>query len=470
MIFNREITRDGFSMLPYDASAQASSTWVGSLSKDVMLFIFGLLKGRETAKCGEVCKHWKQLTQEDSLWKSLLQRDFPNARTQAPKLTYQKHHLINSNLASGKYTSSEIHTDEAIYTLIYTGHDQLITGSSEGEIKVWDLKINQCVKKMKEISNKILSFAFTENGELIAGLDGGMIKIWDLMTGACIKTFQEENTGAWITSLVLTKKRRLISGSTDGAIRIWNLNTMTCENTLQEHQSWVTSFVLTKDEQYLISGSYDGNIKTWDLKTGTCVSILTKSRGEILALILTEQQQLIASYRDGPIGIWDLKTGVCEKSIQKNESGILSLNLTEKNHLISGAMDGKIRIWGLDYKSYIEIEGRANWHSYLILAQEKLISCADNMLKIWDFASSNKTIFQELAQRFEQGDSHEYEIAMQRFSRMPEKEKKKIYTELCAILEYDPMLDEEDHLTDLWQNSTSGQKAQAIRNYILRSV
>lgn len=50
---------------------------IESLPKEIRLFIFSLLNGQDAVQCSRVCKHWKQLVDDESLWQSLLKRDYP---------------------------------------------------------------------------------------------------------------------------------------------------------------------------------------------------------------------------------------------------------------------------------------------------------------------------------------------------------------------------------------------------------
>ena len=64
----------------------------------------------------------------------------------------------------------------------------LVSGSHDNTIKIWDLKENKCVKTLEE-QNYVNCLCILPNGHLASGNSEGTIKIWNLETGEVIRTF-----------------------------------------------------------------------------------------------------------------------------------------------------------------------------------------------------------------------------------------------------------------------------------------
>jgi len=74
----------------------------------------------------------------------------------------------------------------------------------------------------------------TNELEIISGSWDHSIKLWDLKKGQCLKTLESHSN--WINCLLILKSTpdELISGSCDKTIKIWSLNNGKCKKTLKD--------------------------------------------------------------------------------------------------------------------------------------------------------------------------------------------------------------------------------------------
>lgn len=460
-----EITSSSMAQRTLEQTSSAMTAW---MLKDIMLYIFSMLSGQDAAQSSRVCRVWKQLIQHESLWNSLLRRDFPYLTpTEPPQLFYQHQHLLNSNITKVIYHTTTIQTnDTTISSLIFTKQKQLVTGSHSNTIKIWDLNTGVCENTLQGYVGKVTSLILTEEGNLIIGSLVGPISIWDLNERVCIHTLRRSRGGvATSLCLALTEGGLLISGCMDGAVRICDLNKGIRKSTFQISGGWITALIATENQ--IVAGGVDGVIYVWNLNTGVCEKKFQRYRSGISSLAMTEQRWIISGFYDGVIKIWDLNTGDCERTLQGHVSKITSLIPTKQGQLISASLDCTIRIWDLKTYHCIHIlQGSDAITSLILTEQGQLISgSAKGKIKIRDFAASSNKVFQELAELFEKGDCKEQTIAMERFLKMPEKHREKIYEELCKIL--NGRLHGEHAFRN--QSSDPKQKAQAIRNYLKKA-
>merc|ERR1711871_630785 len=81
--------------------------------------------------------------------------------------------------------------------------------------------------------------ALTEcSGQLVSGSWDSTIKVWDPATWTCENTLREHTRG--VNALTVCSGR-LVSGSGDSTIKVWDPATWTCENTLREHTRGVNA-------------------------------------------------------------------------------------------------------------------------------------------------------------------------------------------------------------------------------------
>src|SRR5271168_180224 len=70
-------------------------------------------------------------------------------------------------------------------------HDgtQVVSGSDDCTVKIWDASSGACLKTLEGHSNSVSSVAFSHDGtQVVSGSDDSTVKIWDASSGACLKT------------------------------------------------------------------------------------------------------------------------------------------------------------------------------------------------------------------------------------------------------------------------------------------
>ncbi len=505
-----------------------SQTEVGiqDIPPEIMLKIFSAMKGSEAVPARGVCRLWQELIDDEILWKYFLACDFHRVETDRAKEHYQESFSFHRNLTKGICAASVTQLTDDLPSFLGDGHvcikdHKIIAGALHGRIKIWDLKSGNCEKTLIGHAWIVISLVLTKEGNLLSSDLRGTIKIWNLETGDCINTFagsgpalssnvilhegsliagysnnsikiwdlttgqcQKTLSGSQpnpqsqvlikMQALVLTKEGKLISGSSDGSIWIWNLENAECETILEKNQHSVCSLILSREGK-LISSFEGGAIKMWDLGSGICEMDL-KAHYIGADLRLTSEGKLISNASVGPIKVWDLEKGCCERTLEGNHSRLTSLCLTKEGKLITGDWGGTIKVWDLE-RGVCEVTIRTDKKSqFLSLTSDgKLISgdCSRDLL-ILDFNASHNTVFEELADLFEKTTKDpqlDPKRVMHRFLRMPAREREQIYDELDKILKVDDAFDgsaEHAFHDQKGLSSTLEQKAQAIRNYLIR--
>ncbi len=489
---------------------------IQDIPPEMMLKIFGTMKGWEASQVRSVCRLWQELIDDESLWKHFLAQEFHRVEPNRAKEHYQVSFLFNRNLTKGIYTTSVTQITDDIPSFVGDGHvcikdHQLISGALNSRIKVWDLKSGDCKKTLIGHAWSVTSLVLTKEGNLISTDTSGTIKIWNLETWTCTNTFSA--LASPVSSNIILHKGSLIAGYSNGSIKIWDLQTGLCKNTLSDYKAKVHSLVLTKEGK-LISGSADGSIRIWNLENGDCET-LEENKNGICSLILSREGKLIASYEGGtikmwnldsglcemglkehytaadlhlsnegklvsngslgPIKVWDLEKCCCERTLEGNQSHFTSLCFTLEGKLIAGDWGGTIKVWDIE-RGVCEMTINTHKKSqFLSLTNDGKLIIGDSTreLIILDFKASHSAVFEELAELFEETlleSQIDPKSVMERFLRMPAHARGQIYGELDKILKSvnDTCSGSAEHAFHDQEglSSTPGQKAQAIRNYL----
>ncbi len=180
--------------------------------------------------------------------------------------------------------------------------------------------------------------------------------------------------------------------------------------------------------------------------------------------------KLVSGATDHTIKVWDPETNRCLYTLTGHSSVTCFAVIDGK--IVSGCDDGKIRVWDLEKRKRVHtLTGHTGGVYCLAVIDGKLVSGSDdNTIRVWDFKAKNDAVFEEIAGLFQSN----VPTAMDRFSRMPAKEKNKVYGELYEILkplsnDYFGCAEHAFH-DQHGLTSTPQQKALAIRHYLLRKT
>jgi len=100
----------------------------------------------------------------------------------------------------------------------------LATGSSDKQIRLWELETGECVRLMFTVAGAVRSLRFTRNGQLlIAGGDDGQFVVFDVNRGAALEVVQTCQQRA-IWSIDVSWDDTLIAIGTEvGSIELYSI-------------------------------------------------------------------------------------------------------------------------------------------------------------------------------------------------------------------------------------------------------
>lgn len=100
----------------------------------------------------------------------------------------------------------------------------LISGSNDSSIIIWDLISESGLIKFKGHRNAITSIYYYNENYLISTSKDGMIKIWDLKINQCVETHLAHNGESWAMNVLKYENRDMIlTSGLNGECKLWNL-------------------------------------------------------------------------------------------------------------------------------------------------------------------------------------------------------------------------------------------------------
>lgn len=156
----------------------------------------------------------------------------------------------------------------AINCFAFSSHnDMLISGSDDGELRIWSLLAHEVLSASLEAhESAVTSVAISSDGKILAsGALDHSIRIWDAQTHQPRGNSLEGHTGSVYSIAFFPKGTWIISGSADRTVRVWDVATgaIVCEP-LQGHREAITSVAVAADGLTIVSQSRDGTIRLWD--------------------------------------------------------------------------------------------------------------------------------------------------------------------------------------------------------------
>jgi cytochrome c len=194
----------------------------------------------------------------------------------------------------------------------------------------------------------VMSTAVSGDGALAltASFDNS-VGLWDLVTGDV--TWLEAHEAAVKTAIFLPDSRAASAGD-DFAIEIWDLKSGSELTRLTGHKGQIKALAVSPQADLLASASWDGTIGLWALSTGEKRQFLTGHNGAVNDVAFAENgTRLYSASADGTIRLWTIGESGTGDIIVRHGFGATELVIDESaGWLAYGAVDGGTRVLSLD--------------------------------------------------------------------------------------------------------------------------
>lgn len=285
--------------------------------------------------------------------------------------------------------------------------DHVLSGSSDGILRVWDIHTGRPLNEMKGHRGCVQDIVVAPDGRhVISASTDKTIKYWDWRTGQCCQTLEGHLDP--VNSIAVTRDGRyVVSGSgeappffgvpamgkDDNTVRVWDLANGTCIRISEVHKEMVNCVAITPDGSSVLSGDLHGCVKIENLITGKYMGTLQGPSVPVLE-ISPDGRYVVSGPAEGALAgqsrlqIWNLgtlsKAGAFEHDIEVT-AGILS---PSGDYLIIGDRRGAITVWDFESHACVaRLKGHTRAVLSLAMTQDGrgMVSCsADKTIRIWE--------------------------------------------------------------------------------------
>jgi len=282
---------------------------------------------------------------------------------------------------------------------------QLVSGSHDKTIKLWDVTTGREIKTFSGLPpSTIITVCFSPDGKQILSGSFDGIKLWDVATGREIRTFIGHDNPVYAVSFSPDGRQVLSSSYNDGwqpsldhVTKVWDIATGREIRTFKGHNDYLGSVAFSSDCKLLVSGSYDKTIKLWDIVTGREVRTFLGHTDIVKSVAFSpDGRQIVSGSSDKTIRLWDVATGREIKNfLTKNEYDANYVSFSPNGKLIlsgSNGADSTIQVW--DIAANKEIWNSGDKFRYTVESitfspdGKKILSgYHDGTIKIWDITT-----------------------------------------------------------------------------------
>ncbi|KAH7162860.1 WD40-repeat-containing domain protein [Dactylonectria estremocensis] len=209
----------------------------------------------------------------------------------------------------------------------------------------------------------IRALSLSSDDKMLASASNGSLKIWNIKTQNCIRTFE---CGYALCCSFLPGDKVVVVGTKSGELQLFDVASAALLDSVDAHEGAIWSLHVHPNGQSVVSGSADKSAKFWDFKivqepvlgtTRTSAKLkLVQSRvmkvsDDILSLKFSPDAKLLAvALLDNTVKVFFVDSLKLYLNLYGHKLPVLSMDISYDSKLIvTSSADKNIRIWGLDF-------------------------------------------------------------------------------------------------------------------------
>lgn len=209
----------------------------------------------------------------------------------------------------------------------------------------------------------IRALSLSSDDKMLASASNGSLKIWNIKTQNCIRTFE---CGYALCCSFLPGDKVVVVGTKSGELQLFDVASAALLDSVDAHEGAIWSLHVHPNGQSVVSGSADKSAKFWDFKiiqeevlgtTRTMAKLkLVQSRvmkvsDDILSLKFSPDAKLLAvALLDNTVKVFFVDSLKLYLNLYGHKLPVLSMDISYDSKLIvTSSADKNIRIWGLDF-------------------------------------------------------------------------------------------------------------------------
>ena len=212
---------------------------------------------------------------------------------------------------------------------------ELVTGSRDSTIRIWDLKNNISLRVLKQHTNWVLCVKEHSNGQLLSGSNDHSVCVWNPKNGHLLSQHKDYNNKTWICNFEELPNNQILSVCYDGSkelgLKIWRLeNGETLINIPPVKEApfgFRASCMLSGGRIVLgeANNAHRGNIVIFDVESAQFIRTHSVHEGSIIQIVKGKEGQIITCSWDKSLKMINVHTGEVIAKYLKHEGWVWSV-------------------------------------------------------------------------------------------------------------------------------------------------
>ncbi|MEW6732832.1 MAG: serine/threonine-protein kinase [Acidobacteriota bacterium] len=279
--------------------------------------------------------------------------------------------------------------EHVIKSVIYTPDGRyLISASSDGAIKIWDLNKRRVRGALRGHELSVNALAVSPSGDLLASASSdGTARIWDLSSESEIANFN--NHEGSLRAVAFAPNGKWLAVANDANIELWDINARRRLTLLKEHVRLVEAVEFSRDNSLIISGGVDETVRFWDIAKKVSLNMINCPDHCINAISTSVDGILATAGKDRTIRLWDIASRAELAILEGHQDSVRALVFSARgDYLASGDWSGMLKLWdtatGAEMTSLEAHDGAIMTVAFS--PDEKQIASAgyDQLIKLWN--------------------------------------------------------------------------------------
>ena len=229
-----------------------------------------------------------------------------------------------------------------VYTGLYTGNGtQLLTGSFDKTLRLWDLAAGSTVRTMAGHTASILCAAISSDGSrLVSGSHDHTIRLWDIPVSQPLFSHPVDQG---TTRLALNHDgTQWLTGGADRTLRLWNATDRRLMKEIRGLPFSITRVAFRSDRGQIAAADSAGCVRLFNPADGSPQGVLGAHRAEITGLSYTpDTTWIVTSGAEGLVKRFPVHCAPI-RVIKGHTQPILTMRVSPDNtRIVTGSADHK---------------------------------------------------------------------------------------------------------------------------------